>query len=108
MCRSSARTLTLLVYVGMIRGRHHNEAIIVAATQADIREALASVMLRGKVEATVDDSIGAARNELGQAAHLSRERSKLRRPSESPTSLYVAGGGSVPGVDRVGAGDLSR
>lgn len=56
------------LYVGMTRGRRRNEAIAIARTPADAREHVADSMLRGIPEVSVDDSIRAARAELGRAA----------------------------------------
>ena len=56
------------LYVGMTRGRAHNEAIAIARTDAAARGAIADSMLRGIPEVSIDDSIRAARTELGRAA----------------------------------------
>src|SRR5690606_17890759 len=56
------------LYVGMTRGRTHNEAITIARTPATVRDRLAESMLRGTPEITIDDSRHAARTELGRAA----------------------------------------
>ncbi|MBB6389984.1 AAA family ATPase [Microbacterium thalassium] len=56
------------LYVGMTRGRSHNEAIALARTDGAAREAIADSMLRGIPEVSIDDSIRAARTELGRAA----------------------------------------
>ena len=56
------------LYVGMTRGRAHNEAIAIARTDAAARDAIAESMLRGSPEVSIDDSIRAARTELGRAA----------------------------------------
>lgn len=56
------------LYVGMTRGRAHNEAIAIARTDADAVEVIASAMLRGIPEVTIGDSRQAALIELGRAA----------------------------------------
>lgn len=56
------------LYVGMTRGRAHNEAIAIARTDAAAREQIADSMMRGIPEITIDDSVRAARSELGRAA----------------------------------------
>ncbi|MGA1828086.1 AAA family ATPase [Microbacterium sp.] len=56
------------LYVGMTRGRTHNEAIAIARTDTAARDAIAESMLRGIPEVSIDDSIRAARTELGRAA----------------------------------------
>lgn len=56
------------LYVGMTRGRIHNEAIAIAWDAATAREQIADNMMRGRVEISIDDSRDAARAELGRAA----------------------------------------
>lgn len=56
------------LYVGMTRGRAHNEVVTVASSDRIARERLAESMMRGAVEVTVDDSVRAAWSELGRAA----------------------------------------
>jgi exodeoxyribonuclease V alpha subunit len=56
------------LYVGMTRGRSHNEVLAIARTDAVARDAVAESMLRGTPEVSIDDSIRAARVELGRAA----------------------------------------
>lgn len=55
------------LYVGMTRGRAHNEAIAIARTDAAAREQIAESMMRGIPEVSIDDSVRAARSELGRA-----------------------------------------
>lgn len=59
------------LYVGMTRGRVHNEAIAIAWTATAAREQIADSMMRGMTEVTIEDSMRAARSELGRSA---RER----------------------------------
>jgi hypothetical protein len=56
------------LYVGMTRGRAHNEVIAIAATGRAATERIAESMLRGIPEVSLDDAIRAARTELGRAA----------------------------------------
>ena len=56
------------LYVGMTRGRVHNEAIAIARSDAAARERVADSMMRGIPEVSVDDSIRIARSELGRAS----------------------------------------
>ncbi|WP_249354046.1 AAA family ATPase [Microbacterium sp. 2FI] len=56
------------LYVGMTRGRAHNEAIAIAWTADAAREQIADSMMRGVQEASIDESVRAARHELGRAA----------------------------------------
>lgn len=73
------------LYVGMTRGRLHNEAVAIAHTAATARDRIADSMMRGTPEVSIDDSERAARTELGRAA---------RKPV--PTSAH-----DVPWSDRV-------
>ncbi|MFB8146650.1 AAA family ATPase [Microbacterium sp. NPDC056003] len=56
------------LYVGMTRGRVHNEAIAIARTDAAATDQIAESMMRGIPEVSIDDSVRAARSELGRAA----------------------------------------
>ncbi|WP_137845808.1 AAA family ATPase [Microbacterium sp. 2FI] len=56
------------LYVGMTRGRVHNEVVAVARDDSDAREQIAESMMRGAPVVTIDDSRRAARAELGRAA----------------------------------------
>lgn len=56
------------LYVGLTRGRHHNEAIAIGRTEAGARERLATTMLRGTTEVSINDSVRAAEAELRRAA----------------------------------------
>lgn len=57
------------LYVGMTRGRVHNEALAIARNSDAARGTIAETMLRGRIEVGIDDSIQAARTELSRAAH---------------------------------------
>lgn len=59
------------LYVGMTRGRAHNEAIAIARTDAAATDQIAESMMRGIPEVSIDDSVRAARSELGRAARPS-------------------------------------
>jgi hypothetical protein len=56
------------LYVGMTRGRAHNEVIAIASTDRAATERIAESMLRGIPEVSLDDASHAARTELGRAA----------------------------------------
>ncbi|WP_344059222.1 MobF family relaxase [Microbacterium pumilum] len=56
------------LYVGMTRGRSHNEALAIARSDDEAVSAVADCMMRGLPEVTIDDSRRAARVELGRAA----------------------------------------
>lgn len=56
------------LYVGMTRGRRHNEVVLTAATAEPARAELVAMMHRGRVEATLDEGREAARAELARAA----------------------------------------
>ncbi|WP_442574865.1 AAA family ATPase [Microbacterium sp. F51-2R] len=56
------------LYVGMTRGRSHNEVIAIARTDAAATQQIAESMRRGIPEVSIDDSVRAARSELGRAA----------------------------------------
>ncbi|MFK4806167.1 AAA family ATPase [Microbacterium sp. ZW CA_36] len=56
------------LYVGMTRGRTHNEAIAIAGTDAAARDRIADSMIRGTPEVSIDDSIRGALTELSHAA----------------------------------------
>lgn len=60
------------LYVGLTRGRLHNVAIVVARTDAAVRECLAESMQRGTPELTMQDAVRAAEAEMRRAAR-SRE-----------------------------------
>lgn len=86
------------LYVGMTRGRDHNEAIAIARSDADAVEVIASAMLRGISEVTIDDSRHAALVELGRAARTvplvngdeSRWNDRRARPFGATSNLERA------------------
>jgi hypothetical protein len=56
------------LYVGMTRGRLHNEAVVIAPTQNAARARLAAAMRRGLPEVAMADSFRAARDDLKRSA----------------------------------------
>lgn len=56
------------VYVGLTRGRHWNEVIVVARSAETARTELADAMRRGIPEPTIEDARDAARIDLHRAA----------------------------------------
>ncbi|HAS31100.1 MAG TPA: hypothetical protein DEA59_10180 [Microbacterium sp.] len=78
------------LYVGMTRGRSHNEAIAVARTDALARAAIADSMMRGVIEVDIDDARRAARVELGRAARSAPPTAwndRVARPFGTAVSL---------------------
>lgn len=61
------------LYVGMTRGRSHNEAIAIARSDAAAMNQIAESMMRGVPEVTIDDSMRAAKSELGTTARPTRD-----------------------------------
>jgi len=55
-------------YVGLTRGRHLNEAVVIARTDSDARQRLAEEMMRGLPETEHDDAIHGAAHDLARAA----------------------------------------
>ncbi|MGX5769761.1 AAA family ATPase [Microbacterium trichothecenolyticum] len=83
------------LYVGMTRGRSHNEAIAIAGTDAAARDRIADSMLRGIPEVSIDDSLRAARTELSRGA---------RPPAPAPWADHARRPlGHVLDIDRVHA-----
>lgn len=78
------------LYVGLTRGRHHNEAIALGRTDAAAREHLAATMLRGSTEVTMNDSVRAVAAELRRAA----------RNAASQPQGHGASATGVPGMSR--------
>ncbi|WP_257021595.1 AAA family ATPase [Microbacterium sp. AK009] len=58
------------LYVGMTRGRAHNEAIAIARTRDAAVAAIAESMTRSPIEASIEDSRAAAMTELRLAARF--------------------------------------
>ncbi|MET0829229.1 MAG: AAA family ATPase [Microbacterium sp.] len=67
------------LYVGMTRGRAHNEVIAMAGSAAAAQEQVSDSMMRGMLGVSVDDSVRAARAELGHAA---RDKATLEQGRE--------------------------
>lgn len=78
------------LYVGMTRGRHHNEAIAIAAAGATAIDQIADSMMRGIPEITIDDSIRAARADLHRTARPT-DAGPHSAPGGSPRSRVDAG-----------------
>lgn len=70
------------LYVGLTRGRRHNEVVVVARSDADAREELASAMMRGLLEPDVEDAIREAHRDLHRSAR--DETAELARPEVAP------------------------
>jgi hypothetical protein len=89
------------LYVGMTRGRDDNQAIAIARTPGAARDQIADSMLRGMPEVSIDDSLRAARTELGRAARAPQpaappppEHAHTRRPHDGVADL--ARGVAIP------------
>ena len=83
------------LYVGMTRGRIHNEAVAIARTQDAAVAAIADSMLRGVQEVSIDDSRHAARAELQRAARAAEVPSlvnvwPLAAPARTAGSLGIS------------------
>ncbi|MGX5770318.1 AAA family ATPase [Microbacterium trichothecenolyticum] len=87
------------LYVGMTRGRTHNEALAIAGTAPAARDRIADSMLRGIPEVSIDDSIRAAHTELSRAA---------RPPAPTPPTDRARASDQVPDDDSAGAVFVSR
>ncbi|MET0862098.1 MAG: AAA family ATPase, partial [Microbacterium sp.] len=61
------------LYVGLTRGRLHNEVVAVGATDRAAQSKIAGSMLRGATELTMQDAVRAADAELRRAAQLRHE-----------------------------------
>lgn len=72
------------LYVGLTRGRTHNQAIVIAPTAQAARDAIAATLLRGANEASVDDSRAAARTDLSRAARA------IEPAHPGPSSAHAA------------------
>lgn len=73
------------LYVGMTRGRTHNEAIAIAWTDEAAVEKIADSMMRGRQEFTLDDSRRAARSELARAARdVADDTDRAQRVRDEP------------------------
>lgn len=93
------------LYVGMTRGRIHNEAIAIARTDAAARDQVAESMLRGIPEVTLDDSVRAARIELGRAARDAAPRPPYVVPWNDRRMRPF---GAVADIDRVIAMTMNK
>ncbi|MCK3769396.1 AAA family ATPase [Microbacterium aerolatum] len=57
------------LYVGLTRGRRHNEAIVIASSDAGARKTIADEMMRGLPEPDIEDATRAAHRDFARAAH---------------------------------------
>ena len=57
------------LYVGLTRGRHGDEAIVLAHTDEQARERIAEQMMRGIPDTDLDDATRSAARDLAHAAH---------------------------------------
>ncbi|MGZ0712580.1 AAA family ATPase (plasmid) [Coraliomargarita sp. W4R53] len=85
------------LYVGMTRGRVHNEAIAISRTDAAARDHIADSMMRGTLEVSIDDSVRAAHVELGRAARSPADES---RSTPSCDDKRARPFGAVVDIDR--------
>lgn len=92
------------LYVGMTRGRAHNEAIAIARSAAAARDQVADSMLRGTLEVSMDDSVRAALNELGRAARAPHSEQEV--PAWNDRAQRPFGG--APSIDRLVAVSQDR
>ncbi|WP_307858597.1 AAA family ATPase [Microbacterium flavescens] len=73
------------LYVGLTRGRLHNEALVVASNDRTARAKVAASMLRGGTELTMQDAVRAADAELRRAART-RHDAAMTGPFVAPGS----------------------
>ncbi|KAA9147224.1 AAA family ATPase [Microbacterium lushaniae] len=76
------------LYVGLTRGRVHNEVIAVARTEPAARANIAACMLRGSTELTMQDAVRAAQAELARAA-----RTRNEAAAQGPFTSQMSGHG---------------
>lgn len=75
------------LYVGLTRGREHNEVVAVAHTGRAARANVATCMLRGSTELTMQDAVRAARAEMQRAAQVrDRHDAFARGPHVAPSA----------------------
>lgn len=75
------------LYVGLTRGRMHNEVITVAHTGRAARANVAATMLRGTTELTIQDAVRAARAEMQRAAQVrARDEAFAHGPHAVPSA----------------------
>ncbi|WP_235565655.1 AAA family ATPase [Microbacterium sp. Root166] len=73
------------LYVGLTRGRLHNEAVVVASTDRNAQAKVAASMLRGGTELTMQDAVRAADAELRRASRT-RHEATMAGPFVAPGS----------------------
>ncbi|MGM7668374.1 AAA family ATPase [Microbacterium sp. A93] len=72
------------LYVGLTRGRHHNEAIVIAHSDEAARNEIADGMMRGLPESDLADAVRAAQDDLHRSAR--DEIPTQSRPSSVPNT----------------------
>lgn len=90
------------LYVGMTRGRLHNEAIAIPRPGETCRDVIAATMMRGLPEITIADARRGARTELARAA-----RGEVPTPLTGASArgwLGAEGDYAAPKTEGVGAG----
>ncbi|NYE18096.1 AAA family ATPase [Microbacterium immunditiarum] len=80
------------LYVGMTRGRVHNEVVTIARDDAESTAQVAAMMTRGVLELTFGDGVRAASSELGRAAREpeGNERSHLAETDPGTKEPWLA------------------
>ncbi len=91
------------LYVGMTRGRAHNEVVTIARTDAAAKEQLAQMMLRGLPEVSVDDGRRAAAAELRRAATNPPPAETSRQPATKSSDHPAQS--NLPNDERTKAAD---
>ncbi|WP_457099338.1 AAA family ATPase [Microbacterium sp. P5_E9] len=92
------------LYVGMTRGRLHNEAITIASTDRAAQSQIAASMMRGLPEVSIADSVNAARADLARAARARAEVDAARRAAPWPEASAPF---TMPGAPSAGS-SISR
>lgn len=75
------------LYVGLTRGRRHNEAVVIASSDAAARTVVAEEMLRGMPEPELEDATHAAHHDFARAA-----RDPDTAPAGDTRALSAPGG----------------
>jgi exodeoxyribonuclease V alpha subunit len=71
------------LYVGMTRGRRHNEAVVVAGGRTQAIDLVAGSMRRGRIETTLADARTAARSDLARSARPDPDARSAVEPAAS-------------------------
>lgn len=85
------------LYVGLTRGRRHNEAIVIASTDAAARKIVAEEMLRGLPEPDLDDASHAAHQDLARAARDADTDTDTDTAADNHTHALRAPNGEAAG-----------